>query len=101
MIRWPTTSARPRPGSRTATVMVGVTGHDATEANQVQEGLQRPDPWACERRHRPQLWCLRHEDGRARPDHGTADRGGPPRDHAPSETRRPGLDPDLPGRAGV
>ena len=33
-------------------------------------------------------------------DHRASDRGGAAGDHAPSQARRPGLDPDLPGPAG-
>jgi hypothetical protein len=41
---------------------------------------------------------LKAQDAGAR--HRAPDRGGPPRDHARHEARRPCLDPDLPGRAG-
>ena len=37
------------PSHGRSTIMAGVTGHDAAQAHQVQEGLQGPDPWAWRR----------------------------------------------------
>ena len=84
-----------------ATVMAGVTGHDAAEEDQVPQGLQGPDPGPRQGWHRSQFRRLRHEGGGAGPDHRAPDRGGAACDHPPPQARRPGLDPDLPGRAGV
>ena len=44
--------------------------------------------------------AYRPEGHGAGADHRAPDRGGPPRDHAPHQARRPLVDPHLPGRSG-
>ena len=68
---------------------------------QIPQGPQGPHPRRRQGRHDPQFRGLWPEGGRTRAHHGAPDRGGAAHDHAHDAPQRPGLDPHLPGRAGL
>ena len=112
MTRWPRTRRwrKATRAVRAATALTGPTdrrirtksvSHAATDAHQVPEGAQGPDQGHRHLGRRADLRPVRAQGAGAGARHRAPDRGGAARPHPSHEARGPGVDPHLPGRAGV
>ena len=94
---WRSPRPRPRWRAAAAATLLKVHDHDATQANQVPQGLQGPHPAATPRAARSlNFGAVRPEGAGAGARHRAPDRGRPPRDDPSHEARRPRLDPRVP-----
>jgi len=88
------------PDSRYESLRKGVC-HAATDANQIPQGAQGPYPRPCHQCGQTCVRPIRPQGDGAGADHRAADRSRAPRSDPEHEAVRAGLDPCVPGCAGV